>query len=413
MVPPMKTFSTILFALAVTVSTALAADWPDFRGPNRDGVYAGGDIPAELPAGGPPVVWEKSVGQGFSNPVVANGRVILFHRVGAEEVIEALELETGKTLWKHAYATKYRDDFGFDPGPRASPVVAGGQVYTFGAEGVLTAVAFATGKRIWQINANEEFGVPKGFFGAAPTPLIDGNRLFLNVGGPDGAGVVAFDRDTGRVLWKATDHEASYSSAVAAEIAGKRRIVFFTREGLVITDPATGNVFYEKRWRARSHASVNAAAPVVSGDIVFLTASYGTGSIALRFKGEGEPEELWAGEEPFNAHYATPVVKDGVLYGFHGRQEYGQSFRALELETGKVLWSEDGMGAGTVTLAGDLLIILRENGELVIARANPKKFDVTSRAPILPNPTRAYPALSDGLLLARDTTTLVCLRLKP
>ena len=400
-----------LTLVALLASVVSAQDWPDFRGPSRNGVYPG-TIAATLPANGPEALWEKEVGAGFANPVVANGRLILFHRVGSNEVVEALDSATGKPVWKHEYATAYRDDFGFDPGPRASPIVAGGQVYTFGAEGVLTCLSFASGKPIWQLKANEQYGVSKGFFGAASTPLVDGNRLFANIGGADGAGIVALDKDTGKLLWKATDDEASYSSPIMAEIQGKRRLVFFTREGLVVAEPADGTVVYSRRWRSRSNASVNAAMPLVANDVLLLTASYGTGALALRFGPAGEPKELWSGEEALASHYSTPVYKDGVVYGYDGRQEYGQSFRAIELETGKVLWSEDGFGAGTVILAGDTLVLMREKGELVLAKADPKAFKPLNRAQILSGVVRAYPALADGRLYVRDENTLVCVRLK-
>ena len=400
-----------VFALLLSTAATPAQDWPDFRGPERDGVYPG-TVAKAFPEGGPELVWEREVGNGFANPAVANGRLILFHRVGSNEVIEALEAPTGEPVWKYEYPTSYRDDFGFDPGPRASPVVAGGQVYTFGAQGVLTCVSFATGRRIWQVKANEDYGVSKGFFGAASTPLVDGNRLFLNLGGSDGAGIVALDKDTGKLLWKATDDDASYSSPRMAEIQGKRRLVFFTREGIVVLEPEDGTVAYRRRWRSRSNASVNAAMPVIQGPVVLLTASYGTGALALDFSGGGEPKELWSGEEALSSHYSTPVVKDGVVYGFDGRQEYGQAFRAVDLKTGKVLWSEDGFGAGTVTLAGDVLVLMREKGELMLARANPRKLEPLGRAQILQGTVRAYPALASGLLYARDENQLVCVRLK-
>ena len=401
----------LTFVALLAAAPIAAQDWPDFRGPERDGVYPG-TVTERFPEGGPEVLWKRPVGAGFSSPVVANGRLILFHRVESNEVIEALEAATGKAIWKHEYPTDYRDDFGFDPGPRASPVVAGGQVYTFGAEGMLTCVSFATGKPIWRIDAHEEYQVEKGFFGAASTPLIDGNRLFLNVGGENGAGIVALDKDTGKLLWKATEHDASYSSPVMAEIGGKQRLVFFTREGLAVLEPEDGAVVYERRWRSRSNASVNAAMPVMAGDVVLLTASYGTGALALRFTGAGEPQELWSGEEGLSSHYSTPVLKDGVLYGYDGRQEYGQALRAVELETGKTLWSEEGFGAGTVTLAGDVLALMREDGELALARANPRKFELLARAQILSGTVRAYPALADGRFYARNESMLVCVRLK-
>lgn len=400
-----------MLLLALCALALSGADWPDFRGPDRDGVYGGGDLTTEFLADGPPVVWDKEVGAGFSNPVVSNGRLILFHRRGGDEVIEALDAKTGEQRWSFVYPTSYHDDFGFDEGPRASPVVAGGQVYTFGAEGTLTCLSLATGAKIWQRNVNTEFNVAKGYFGAASTPLVDGRRLYLNVGGSDGAGIVAFDKDTGKTLWQTGDDEASYSSPIEAEFDGERRLLFFTREGLVVLEPSDGTVIDQLRWRSRSRASVNAAMPTVAGNVVFLTASYGTGAIAVERVDE-EFRELWSGEESIAAHYSTPVHREGVLYGFHGRQEYGQEFRAIDLRTGTVHWTEERFGAGTVLLADDQLVILREDGKLIMALATPDAFRITAQAQVLSGQTRPYAAIADGLLYARDVSRLVCLDLR-
>lgn len=394
--------------LAAAGSPAGGGDWPQFRGPNRDGVYPRRATVPDFPEGGPPVVWERPVGAGFSGPAAARGRVIVFHRLGGSEVVESIDAASGETVWKSAAATTYKDDFGFDEGPRATPVVVGGQIYTFSAQGVLRCLEFAGGRTVWSLDARREFEAPKGFFGAASTPLALGSRLFANVGGS--GGIIAADKDTGRLLWRAAGREASYSSPVAADFEGKTLVVFFTREGLAALDPSSGAVRFERRWRSRSRASVNAASPIVSGGAIFLSASYGTGAVALRARG-GVLEELWSGGDSLNSHYATPVLADGVLYGFHGRQEYGQSFRAVELASGKVLWSQDGYGAGTVTRVGDRLLVLRESGELDLLAVSPEAFRLISRAQILPAETRAYPAIADGLFFARDKNTLVCLRL--
>ncbi len=406
-----KKTSALCVALGLFVVSAPGADWPGFLGPNRDGVYLGDDLAEEWPASGPPTVWERPVGQGFSNPVVANGRLILFHREGGKEVVEALDAETGKPLWSFDYPTTYRDDFGFDEGPRASPVVVGGQVYTFGAQGVLHCLQVVSGRKVWSLDTHKRFGVRKGYFGAAGTPLVVNTRLFLNAGGADGTGVVALDKDTGRVLWTAGDDPASHASAVAATFEGQPHVLFFTRTGLLGAHPKTGEIFFQHRWRARSNASANAATPLVIGDRIFLSASYGTGAILLNVKG-GKLETVWSSDDSLTNHYSTSVHHDGYLYGFHGRQEYGPSLRSIELNTGKVQWSEESFGAGSITRAGNRLLILRENGELLLAKASPASFQVVSRAQILQGTVRAYPAIANGLLYARSTDTLVCVRLK-
>src|SRR5262249_33722402 len=191
--------------------------------------------------------------------------------------------------------------------------------------------------------------------------------------GAKGAGIVAFSSDTGSVLWEATDHEASYSSPMMATIGGRRHAVFLTRAGLVGLDPSSGAILFQKPWRSRFAASVNAATPLVIDDVVFVSASYGTGAAAFRVKGS-ELTQLWASDDVLSNHYATSVYSNGYLYGYHGRQEFGQSLRAVALTTGKVAWNVDGFGAGSITLAGDRLVIVRENGELVLANASPQAF---------------------------------------
>src|SRR5206468_2475764 len=293
-----------------------AADWPQFLGPTRNGVYTGPPLAASWPSGGPRVVWRKSIGQGLAGPVVAGGRLILFHRVGKQEIVEAFDTRTGSAQWRYAYPTAYRDDFGFDEGPRSVPVVTNGRVYTFGAEGQLHAIDLATGRKIWSEDTAARFRVRKGFFGAAGSPLVEDGRVLANVGGSDGAGIVAFHADTGAVLWTATNHEASYSSPVSATFGGQTRALFFTRQGLVGLDPTSGKILFQRDWRSRSQASVNAASPLVVGDLVFVSASYETGAALLRVAGT-TLTEVWSSEESLSNHYVMIVHHNGYLYGFH------------------------------------------------------------------------------------------------
>jgi outer membrane protein assembly factor BamB len=398
-----------VIAIALGASAA-AEDWPQYLGPARNGVYGGPALADAWGPQGPQVVWRMPVGQGFSGPVVAEGHVILFHRVRDEEVVQAIDARTGAAEWRYAYPTSYRDDFGFDEGPRAVPVVADGIVYTFGAQGQLHAIDLETGTGVWSVDTMQRFSVAKGFFGAAGSPLVEDGRVLANIGGPK-AGVVAFQAKTGEVLWTATGDGASYSSAVGATIAGRRLAIFLTRAGLVGLDPATGQVEFERPWRARSASSVNVATPLVVGDLIFASAEYGPGAAVFRLQGPAL-SELWASDEVLSNHYATSVHRDGVLYGFHGRQEFGPSFRAVDLRTGNVRWSQDQFRGGTVTLAGDRLVILRERGELIVAAASPEAFRPLARAQILSGTVRAYPALSDGFLFVRNDDTLICLDLR-
>ena len=299
-------------ALVVLATVSLAgADWPQFLGPARNGIYAGAPLGEKWPSSGPRVIWRKQIGQGLSGPVVAQNRLILFHRVEDRELVESFDALTGAPQWRHAYPTAYRDDFGFDEGPRAVPVVADGIVYTYGAEGKLNAIELATGKPLWNVDAMRQFDVAKGFFGAAGSPLVEDGRVIANIGGKKG-GIVAFDAKSGKVLWTATADAASYSSGVGATLLGRRYAVFLTREGLIGLDPATGQVRFQRAWRARQAASVNAATPLVVGNAIFVSAEYGPGAGLLQFDGT-KLTDVWLSNDVLSNHYATSVYHEGQL----------------------------------------------------------------------------------------------------
>ncbi|MEJ7606731.1 MAG: PQQ-binding-like beta-propeller repeat protein [Bryobacteraceae bacterium] len=384
----------------------LLGDWPQFLGPLRNGSCPAGDVLKNAK-----LLWKKDSGSGFSGPVVSGGKLILFHRLGNKEVVECWAARTGEKVWSFGYPATYRDDFGHDEGPRATPAIVDSRVYTFGAAGALHALDLNTGRVLWQVDTHAKFEVRKGFFGAAASPLVDERAVYLNVGGKD-AGLVAFDKTNGNVLWKAGSDEAGYSSPILVTLDGKRTVLCFTRGGLLGVDPANGSVRFQHPWRSRSQASVNAALPVVVGNLVFLSASYNTGATVLQVGG-GTLTKLWSSDEALSNHYATSVYKDGQLYGFHGRQEEGQSLRCVELKTGKVRWSVDGFGAGSVTLLGDQILVVRENGEALLAPATPAAFAPTSKVQLLPGVVRSYPALADGILFVRNETALAAYSLAP
>ncbi len=393
--------------LIADVSTS---DWPQLLGPNRNGVATSTNLATRWPKEGPKVLWKAKVGEGWSGPVIASNRVVLFHRVDSKEVVECLHATNGARLWRAEYPATYRDDFGFDEGPRATPAIEGDRVFTFGANGVLNCWSFSTGSNRWRVDVREQFKADKGFFGIACSPLVEGAAVILNVGGSEGAGIVALDKATGKLLWKATSEGASYSSPVAATLGGKRRILVFARNGLVALNATDGRVLWEFPWKPRVNASVSAATPLVIGDQIFISASYNAGAALLRF-GEEKPEVVWSGDDILSNHYATSVHHDGLLYGFDGRQEERPHLRCVELKSGKVRWSEDHFGAGTLLLVGGKLLLLTDRGELILAPASPEKFVPIARAQILGTECRAHPALADGRFYARDKSALVCIDL--
>ena len=392
-------------------AAGFAADWPRLLGPNVDGTARDTDLADRWAQNGPIVLWKTKLGEGWSGPAIASNRVIAFHRINDRDTIECLDALNGARLWQTGYKTSYRDDFGFDEGPRATPTIDGPRVFTMGANGELNCWSFASGTNLWSVDIRKQFGSGKGFFGIACSPLIEGKALIVNVGGNGGSGIVAFEKTSGKILWKATEQGASYASPVAASADGQRLVLVLARSALVALQPDSGKVFWEFPFRPRIEASVSAATPLVIGDNVFISASYGAGAAMLRLRAE-KPEVIWSGDDILSNHYATSVYHGGFLYGFDGRQEQRCNLRCVDAKTGAVRWSEDHFGAGTLLVAGDKLLILSERGELILARATAEKFSPLARAQILGSDCRAYPALANGRFYGRDKAMLVCVDLR-
>ncbi len=401
-------------ATCLLLASPAGADWPQFLGPHRDGRAPDAKVAGTFAGDGPQIVWRHEVGSGFAGPAVAGGSVYIFHRKGDRAVIEALTADSGEPRWEFGYATDYVDDFGFDNGPRAVPLVAGDKVYLFGAEGMAHCLDAKSGAELWSKDLRGTLGADKGFFGRAVSPLLAGGSLILQIGG-DRAGIVGLDPDDGSLKWRSPPHEAGYASPVRATLAGRGYTLHFTRAGFVCLDPAGGKVVIDRRHRSAIGPSVNAASPVfVPPDKVFLSACYGVGAALWQIDpARGEVTPVWAAGDRLDCHYATPVLYDDHLIGFHGRQESGTELRCIEAAGGGLKWSSGRLPAGSATLAGDTLVALTERGELVLAAADTERFEPTARGQVLANGTRAYPALSGGHLFARDKRQLVCVRLKP
>lgn len=386
----------------------LAADWPQHLGPTRNAHSTEMGLLRLWPKDGPAVLWNKDVGSGWAGPVVSGERLIVFHRVENDEVLECLDPSNGKALWKVAHRTRYMDDFNFDDGPRSTPLIADNTVYTLGADGDLRACSLENGKLLWERNVNKDYRVTKGFFGAATSPLLVDGKLLVNVGGK-GAGVVAFDAKTGDEKWKSGDDAVSYSSPVLGKLGGEELAIFFTREGLLAVKPANGEIRYQHPWRPRLQASVNAATPIASEGRVYLSTSYGTGAIVLEVN-KGKLESVWEGDKSISNHYSTPVLVKGFLYGIDGRQEGGRAeLRCVEWATGKVRWSEKAFGCAGLINADGLILACRENGNVVLIDPSPDGYKELAQAAVLDSPVRAHPALANGRLFVRDSKKLIAL----
>lgn len=441
-----------LLLWSLLVSLARAEDWPRFLGPRGDGTSAETNLVEKWPAAGLPVMWEKGVGTGYSAPSIRGERLVLHHRVGNEEIVECFRAGSGVSVWRYAYASEFVDPYGYNNGPRCTPLLTTNACYTFGAEGVLLCLDLETGKIRWRRDTSKNWTVPAAFFGVGSTPVLEGNLLLVMVGGQPNSGVVAFDAETGKtvwesvgeknwqgqpmigwpgepkVRWQAWEKQASYATAKVVTINGQRHALCFTRQGLVSLDPQTGAVRFSFWFRSRVNESVNAMTPVVVGDLILISAAYyKVGSVVLRVRPDGRGvDEVWR-STALELHWTTPIYHEGYLYAFSGRNEPDARFRCVELKTGKVMWDRDERwgphstptpdvyGRGSCLLADGRLIVLGEGGLLGVFQLNPAAPVEMGRYQVanLHYPCWAAPVLSAKRLYLRSEDRLVCLNLAP
>jgi outer membrane protein assembly factor BamB len=415
------------------------SDWPGFLGPFGTSVSPENGILTTWPAKGLRLVWQTEVGEGYSAPAIANGRLFHFNRYGNQARVTCRNAETGAELWRFEYPTDYRDRYGYDGGPRCCPVVDGDRVYLHGAEGMLHCVKADDGKLLWKVDTQAEYSFVQNFFGVGSTPVVEGDVLIVPVGGspkgpePDdfrqlkgnGSGIVAFDKLTGKEKYRATDELASFSSPVVTTINGRSWGFYWARNHLVGFEPASGKVDFLFPWRSRLLESAIAANPVVIGDQVLLTECYGQGSALLRVK-PGGYEVVWADDpnarrKRLECHWNTPIHVDGYVYGCSGRHENTAELRCVELATGNVKWvAGRELGRASLLLVDGHFVILTEFGQLLLVKVNPTKYEEVARLDLvhggralLRHPCWAAPVLSHGLLYLRGNHRLVCLELIP
>ncbi len=399
----------IVAMLAANVS--FGGDWPQILGPNRDGAGHDESLASSWPAAGPKTVWQREVGSGFSGIVVAGGKAVLFHRLGDQEFVEAMDAKTGKVLWKTGSPTSYQASINPDDGPRATPVIHKGRVYVYGAQGALVCLDMQTGKKLWSRQTHKDYGAREGYFGAGSSPIIEGDNIIVNVGGRQPkTSIVAFALDTGKTSWSAVSDGPSYSSPIAATVGGLRHLIFVTRLNAVSLDPKTGNVRFQFPFGQRG-PTVNGASPLVVDGHLFLSASYGIGAVFAKID-KTKAREVWASDDIMSSQYTTCVAHNGNLYGIDGRQDQGRArLKCFNPKTRKEHWSKAGFGYATLVQADGKLIALKTDGDLTLARLTPDKYEELAAASIFNSTTRALPALANGYLYARDTRVLKCLAL--
>ena len=418
-------------------SGAVSADWPDFRGPRRDGICRETKLVTEFGAGGPPLVWELDTGSGFASPVVAQGKLVFTYRAGRENRVDALEPETGKLLWRHAFPCEYVDRYIQNDGPRATPVVAPAlgefpaAAYVHGVQGELFCLELASGRVLWQRHTSREWQIPQDFFGIVSTPLVRGERLILNLGAPKGPSVIALDRRTGKLDWASDGPSwtASCASPLVATLGGKERLLVLAggdskppTGGLLVLEPDSGKLVHTYAFRSRTYESVLAASPLPCGERVFLSAAYNTGSACLAARADGTFAELWT-DRHVGLEFSDPLYLGGKLLLLDGVRDRAGALLVLDPATGKALartelvWDEvvEKNGAKTtqaytpgqgslLALDEQKLLCLGDNGHLLVLALTPDGATITSRAWLFrANETWTPPVVAHGLLYVVQT----------
>lgn len=410
----MRCFPGILFLiLTLNCITLHASDWPHLLGPTRDAVYVGPALAEKWPAEGPRIVWKLDVGEGYSSPIVAEGRLIQCHRLEDQLHVECLDPATGKHHWTFQHDMKFRDGAFLDHGPRPTPAIRSGKVYVHNTDGYLVCLDLKTGDKLWSRNPKAEFKSSGTWHGCAASPLLTDTALILPVGGTNDGGIVAFALADGKTLWQVTGEKASASTPILKHFDGKDQLIIVTREALHGLDPATGQGYWRFPTRKQSSGNLYASSPVVFDDKIFLSGWYKLGALLLQVT-NNQPQKLWHLDDAISSHYTCTLVRDGYAYGFHGHawEQGGPTLRCIELATGKMMWEEPKLGSGTIVRAVDQFVILSDTGELQLATATPKEFKIKHRAQVGGRTTRSYPAIADGFAYIKGPKHLVCVDLR-
>ncbi len=381
-------------------------DWTDFRGPRRDGHYQPPVFTA-WPAAGLRPLWKQPVGGGYASFVTANGRAFTIEQRGGEEVVTAYDVRTGRELWAHKWTGIFREMMGGD-GPRATPTWHDGVVYALGGSGELRAIDDRTGQQRWRTNILEDAGAANLQWGMAAAPLIVDDTVVVLPGGSAGNSVVAYDRRTGTKAWSALDDRQSYSSPMLVTIAGVRQILVFSATRLMGISPDRGDVLWEFPWTTQY--DVNASQPLIIGDRVFISTGYGAGAVMIEVVRDGErlnARELWRTNRMKN-QFTSSVHHDGLIIGLDEA-----ILACLDAQTGEILWKGGRYGYGQVMLAGGHVLVLTEEGELVLVRPDRKAHIEVARFAAIEGKTWNHPAIADGILLVRNIAEMAAFDLRP
>jgi outer membrane protein assembly factor BamB len=397
-VPTTSRKLTLIPAMLALITTTVAADWPQWRGPNRDGTVTGAFVPEVWPRA-LKEEWKIVVGIGHASPVESQGRVYVFARQGEDEVLLCLDAVTGKELWRSSQPISYE----------MNPAVINGTVYTFGITGVLSAHDARTGKLKWRREFSKEYPNTSPLYGTAMSPLVDNGLLIAHVGGHDKGALTAFDAETGVVKWSNDTEGPAYASPIIVTLAGVRQIVTTMQNDFVGVDAGTGKLLW--KLPAKSEYETNSVTAVAYKDMVVLSRE-GQGLTAIRLVKQGAeivPQEVWNNKE-VDLYLNTPVLQGSTLFGFSVRQK-GQFF-AIDADTGKTVWQSPGrMGdnAAILNLGGRALLLLTNDANLIVQPVNAKSYSPVAQYTVASSPTWAHPLVLGRRILIKDETSLISL----
>ena len=394
-----------LASVSDTASNSVVGHWPHWRGVNRDGLSEEKDLLTHWPKDGLPVLWKIAGGDGFSSLAISDGRVYTFVDREKTEWAVCLNADSGEELWKVPSSPTFEEPQGGD-GARSTPTVDGSKVYFLGATGALLCLDRETGETLWQRNILKDFNASNLHWGVSTSPLVEGDLLLVNVGGP-GASVVAFDKTTGEVVWKAHDDVAGYASPLPITVEGIREIVFFCGKAILGLSPKDGKLHWRHEWLTTSE--MNIATPIFSDPFLFISSGRGTGSGLFRLSRQGNSvsaEVLWT-KKLMQNHYNGCILVGDYLYGFDN-----SILKCMRLEDGEEMWADRSVGKGSLIAAQGHLFILGEQGDIAMAKATAEGYQELGQMKVLDYKSWTPPSLAGGRLYLRDQQHIACLDLR-
>ena len=414
----MKAHSLCLVtALVVSLATRTthAEDWSQYRGPAGDGKSTESIGDVSWKGTDPKVVWKAETPLGFSSFCVVGSVATTLIASDGKEYCLALDANTGEELWRATLGSNKYDGGGGNAGapgnkggdgPRSTPSSDGKNIFIYDSHLVLYSLDAASGEVNWKHDVVAENEGRNIKWSNATSPLLDGDHIYVSGGGA-GQSFLAFDKNTGKILWKTGDDVMTHATPSLGTVAGSKQLIFFMKSGLVSLDPASG----KENWRTTFKFSVStAASPVLSEDMVYCSAGYGVGAALFEVTGAEEPEELWYKPNELMNHWSSPLVKDGYLYGIYEFKKYGRApLQCVNLRTGEIVWSERGFGPGNCILVGDKLVVLSDAGEVAIVAASPDGYNELARAKVINGKCWSTPSFKDGRIYVRSTTEAACI----